>query len=152
MNYKNLIEFHPIESVIQLRDADKSNSAKNLVSSYVISDPMAQRLTDIVFPQIQFDSPNDNKGLLVVGNYGTGKSHLMSVVSALAEDASLVPLIQHEKVRAEAVRVGFKHCYQAKDYGTILAVAEMLPESILSEDEQLQMLYDNAAMRSGAEN
>jgi DNA replication protein DnaC len=27
----------------------------------------------------------DNKGLLVVGNYGTGKSHLMSVISALAE-------------------------------------------------------------------
>jgi hypothetical protein len=56
-----------------------------------------------------------------------------------------------KEVRTEAVRVGFKHCYQAKDYGTILAVAEMLPESILNEDEQLQMLYDNAAMRSGAE-
>lgn len=54
-----------------------------------------------------------------------------------------------KEVRTEAVRVGFKHCYQAKDYGTILAVAEMLPESILNEDEQLQMLYDNAAMRSG---
>jgi hypothetical protein len=27
-----------------------------------------------------------------------------------------------------------------------------LHESILNEDEQLQMIYDNAAMRSGAEN
>lgn len=55
------------------------------------------------------------------------------------------------EVRTEAVRVGFKHCYQQKDYQTILAVAEMLPESILNEDEQLQMIYDNAAMRSGVE-
>jgi len=55
------------------------------------------------------------------------------------------------EVRTEAVRAGFKHCYQQKDYQTILAVAEMLPESILNEDEQLQMIYDNAAMRSGVE-
>lgn len=54
------------------------------------------------------------------------------------------------EVRTEAIRVGFKHCYQLKDYATILAVADMLPESVLNEDEQLQMLYDNAALRSGA--
>lgn len=53
------------------------------------------------------------------------------------------------EVRTEAIRVGFKHCYQLKDYFTILAVADMLPESVLNEDEQLQMLYDNAALRSG---
>jgi DNA modification methylase len=54
------------------------------------------------------------------------------------------------EVRTEAIRVGFKYCYQSKDYYTILAVADMLPDSVLNEDEQLQMLYDNAAMRSGA--
>jgi hypothetical protein len=54
------------------------------------------------------------------------------------------------EVRTEAIRVGFKHCDQLKDYYTILAVADMLPESVLNEDEQLQMLYDNAALRSGA--
>ena len=53
------------------------------------------------------------------------------------------------EVRTEAIRVGFKYCYQSKDYYTILAVADMLPESVLNEDEQLQMLYDNAALRSG---
>jgi len=48
------------------------------------------------------------------------------------------------------VRVGFKFCYQQKDYPTILAVADMLPESVLNEDEQLQMIYDNAALRAEA--
>ena len=56
-----------------------------------------------------------------------------------------------KELRTEAVRVGFKHCYQQKDYITILVVAEMLPESVLNEDEQLQMIYDTAVTRTGGE-
>ena len=55
-----------------------------------------------------------------------------------------------KELRSEAVRVGFKHCYQQKDYTTILVVAEMIPDSVLNEDEQLQMIYDTAVTRSGA--
>lgn len=70
-------------------------------------------------------------------------------IPGLASPQPKVPRSRKLKqVRTEAVRVGFKHCYQLKDYPTILAVAEMLPESVLNEDEQLQMLYDNAAMRA----
>ncbi len=54
-----------------------------------------------------------------------------------------------KELRTEAVRVGFKHCYQRKDYTTILVVAEMLPASVLNEDEQLQMIYDTAVTRTG---
>jgi hypothetical protein len=68
--------------------------------------------------------------------------------------ASLRPKVPRSKklkqVRTEAVRVGFKFCYRQKDYPTILAVADMLPESVLNEDEQLQMIYDNAALRAEA--
>ena len=56
-----------------------------------------------------------------------------------------------KELRTEAVRVGFKHCYQQKDYTTILVVADMIPESVLNEDEQLQMIYDTAVTRSGDE-
>ena len=55
------------------------------------------------------------------------------------------------ELRSEAVRVGFKECYRLKDYQTILVVAEMLPESVLNEDEQLQMLYDTAVTRTGGD-
>lgn len=99
MKYGDLVQFDPIESIVQLRDAGKSEAAKCLVKSYVISDEMAERLTGIVIPQLQFDLPADNKGLLVVGNYGTGKSHLMSVISSLAEDDALLDSIQHPAVR-----------------------------------------------------
>ncbi len=104
MRYSDLIQFDPIEEVIQLCDADESKTAQHLVSTYVISDEMAERLTDIVFPQIQFDIPSDNKGMLVVGNYGTGKSHLMSVISGIAEYAELVGDLSNSEV-AKAARI-----------------------------------------------
>lgn len=105
MLYNELIQFDPIETVVQLRDADKSASAKNLVATFVVSEEMADRFSGLILPQLQFDRPNDNKGLLIVGNYGTGKSHLMSVISALAADASLVSEVKHPGLRKEAAQI-----------------------------------------------
>jgi hypothetical protein len=105
MKYGELIQFDPIETIVQLLDADKSQSAQHLVNTYVISDEMAERMTRLAIPQIQFDQPADNKGLLIVGNYGTGKSHLMSVLSSIAADASLLDSINHPNVKKEAEKI-----------------------------------------------
>jgi hypothetical protein len=93
MRYRDLIQFDPIETVVQLREADREASARRLVETFVISKRMAEQLGDLIFPQLQFDMPADNKGLLVVGNYGTGKSHLMAVLSAVAEHGELAGLL-----------------------------------------------------------
>lgn len=106
MKYGDLIQFEPIESVVQLRDADKVAAARRLVQSYVISTEMAEKLVTLVFPQLQFDQPADNKGLLVVGNYGTGKSHLMSVISAIAENRELSTLLNNKSVADAAGKIG----------------------------------------------
>ena len=98
MKYSDLIAFEAIESVVQLREADVEDEARRLVETFVISGRMAELLCDLVVPQLQFTQPADNKGLLVVGNYGTGKSHLMAVVSALAERSDLVPLVTNAAV------------------------------------------------------
>lgn len=102
MKYGDLIQFDPIETVVQLRDANKEEIARSLVDSYVVSDTMAESLGKLVIPQLQFDEPADNRGILVVGNYGTGKSHLMSVISGIAEDASLLDDLKHEGLRNAA--------------------------------------------------
>src|SRR5258705_3693702 len=99
MKYRDLIQFQPIESVIELRQANKSAKAREFVSTYVISDAMADRVCDLIVPQLQYAKPQDNRGLLIVGNYGTGKSHLMSVISSVAENHAFQPLLTHEKVR-----------------------------------------------------
>jgi len=102
MRYGDLIQFEPIESVIQLLHANRPNEGKKLVSTYVVSDDMAERIVKQIIPQMSFDEAVDHKGVLVVGNYGTGKSHLMSVLSLIAEDAAYVPMIRHPKVAAAA--------------------------------------------------
>lgn len=81
MKFSELVSFEPIESVIQLREANNHEEAKRLVRTYVISDRMATNLNEIILPQLKLDTTLDNKGLLIVGNYGTGKSHLMSLIS-----------------------------------------------------------------------
>ena len=106
MKYGDLIQFEPIESVVQLRDADEAATARRLVQTYVISEEMAERLVNLVLPQLQFDLPMDNKGLLVVGNYGTGKSHLMSVISALAENGDLASNLNDKSVASAAGKIG----------------------------------------------
>jgi len=54
-----------------------------------------------------------------------------------------------KQFRTEAVRSGFKHCYDAQDYQTIVDVAAKLPEQVIQEDEKLLMYYDVATMRLG---
>lgn len=108
MKYSDSIQFDPIETVVQLSDADRSESAHNLVKTYVISDEMAERMTDLIFPQVQFNEPRDNKGILVVGNYGTGKSHLMSVISSIADDKSVLDSLTNESVKKSAEQIAGK--------------------------------------------
>jgi ABC-type molybdenum transport system ATPase subunit/photorepair protein PhrA len=105
MKYGELFQFDPIETVIQLREADRADEARRLIRTYVISDRMAEQIVDVVLPNLRFDAPQDNKGMLIVGNYGTGKSHLMSVLSALAEHATLAKDVRHAKVAESAPRV-----------------------------------------------
>jgi hypothetical protein len=50
--------------------------------------------------------------------------------------------------RSEAVRAGFRDAWRRRDYATIVAVAQRLPERIVQEDADLLMYYDNALMRS----
>lgn len=105
IKYGDLIQFEPIESVVQLRDADEATAARRLVETYVISKEMAEKLVGLVIPQLQFEQPTDNKGLLVVGNYGTGKSHLMSVISGLAENPDLTASLSNADVANAAQKI-----------------------------------------------
>lgn len=102
MKYKDLVQFDPIESIVKLKDADLKVEAERLVKTYVMSQHMADSLIDIVLPQLQFDQTIDNKGVFIVGNYGTGKSHLMSVVSSIAEDESMLEFLKNEEFKEAA--------------------------------------------------
>ncbi len=142
MKYGELIQFDPIESVVQLRDADKTSAAHQLVNTYVVSDEMAERMVRLVIPQLQFEQPLDNKGILVVGNYGTGKSHLMSVVSSIATDASLLDSLDHESVKAGADKIAGKFKVIRTEIGaTTMSLRDILVAELEEHLENMGVSY-----------
>ncbi len=133
MKFSELIQFEPIESVVQLRDADEAATARRLVSTYVISKEMAEKLIGLVIPQLQLDQSIDNKGLLVVGNYGTGKSHLMSVISGIVENAELASGLSNAEVADAASRITGKFKVVRTEIG---ATTMSLRDIIVAELEE----------------
>ena len=54
MKYRDLVNFEPIESVIQLQQADSPDYLRQLVQTFVISEGMAKQFSDLVIPNLQF--------------------------------------------------------------------------------------------------
>lgn len=50
-------------------------------------------------------------------------------------------------VRLEAVKAGFKDCYQKKDFRRIVTIGDKIPENLLTEDETLLNYYDIASSK-----
>ena len=142
MKYGDLIQFEPIESVVQLRNADETVAAKRLVETFVISKEMSEKLVDLVIPQLQFDQPVDNKGLLVVGNYGTGKSHLMSVISALAENGDLAISLTDKSVSDAAAKIAGRFQVVRTEIGaTTMSLRGILVAELEATLEKLGVNY-----------
>jgi hypothetical protein len=72
MNYRELIQFEPLEGGVRLQDADQKDGAKRLISNFAISDEMAGRLTGQVFPRLRCDDPAQAKAPLAVSSIGVG--------------------------------------------------------------------------------
>lgn len=130
MKYAELIDFDPIESVVQLHEADREESAKRLVETYVISDRMADQLSNLVFPQLQFETPTDNKGLFVVGNYGTGKSHLMALLSAIAEHKELAGALTHSGVADKAEQIAGRFFVIRSEINSAMPLRQFVMETL----------------------
>ena len=57
------------------------------------------------------------------------------------------PKAKIKEVRVEALRAGFKQCYQDKDFKTIVTIGDRIPNNLLMEDEVLLQFYDIASSR-----
>lgn len=56
-----------------------------------------------------------------------------------------------KEFRLEVLRAGFKTAWGAKDYKTIIGIAQKIPEEALQEDEKLLLWYDQALTRMEAD-
>ena len=90
MKYKELINFEPITEVVKFSETHKSDYQKSLVKTFVFSETFKDHLIPLIIRNLDFNVAGESFGLQVVGNYGTGKSHLMSLVSLIAENGELL--------------------------------------------------------------
>lgn len=56
-----------------------------------------------------------------------------------------------KEFRLEVLRAGFKNAWAARDYKTIIGIAQKIPEEALQEDEKLLLWYDQALTRTEAD-
>ncbi|MHA1787296.1 MAG: DUF6079 family protein [Candidatus Thorarchaeota archaeon] len=98
MKYSEVISFEPIETVLKLVDANNKKRAREHSKTFVMSQGLRDQLRTMVFPQLQFSKPIDNMGIFIVGNYGTGKTHLMSVISSICEHDDILPDVEDDDI------------------------------------------------------
>lgn len=102
MKYRELFQFEPITTVVQLTKTGEKSLAKDLVHSFVVSKDMENLFANRILHNLQFEHYADNKALMIVGNYGTGKSHMMSVIASIAEDVGYLQELQYSELREKA--------------------------------------------------
>ena len=98
MKYKDILQFEPITEVIQIDQLSKADYRKDIIRTFVYP----QYFVETVIPQIVRNlkfGEREQKGIQIIGNYGTGKSHLMSLVSLIAENADYLSEVNNERIK-----------------------------------------------------
>ncbi|MFH0736764.1 MAG: DUF6079 family protein [bacterium] len=99
MKYKELINFEPITSVVKLASSSDTNIAESLVKTFVFSTKIKEDIEEIVIKNLIPNPPYETKGIQIVGSYGTGKSHLMAMVAAIAENENYIQCLATDSLK-----------------------------------------------------
>jgi len=118
MKYKELIHFEPITSVVKLVGSEKKSVAENLVKTFVFSQKIEEDLIEIIIRNLAPTSNKEKKGIQIVGSYGTGKSHLMALVSAIAENQEYLTLLPDEDLQDPFSKIAGKYKVLRFEIGT----------------------------------
>lgn len=99
MKYSELITFEPINEVVKFDRLSEDDYRQSLVRNFVFSSTYEKTIIPELCRNLDYTASHDTYGLQIVGNYGTGKSHLMSLFSLIAENADYLPLVQNDSAR-----------------------------------------------------
>lgn len=98
MKYRDILQFEPITDVIQLDKLESNDYREDIIKSFVYPDYFVETIIPEIVRNLTFGARN-KKGIQIIGNYGTGKSHLMSLVSLVAENGSYLEKVTNENAR-----------------------------------------------------
>lgn len=108
MKYKELINFEPITEVVKFSRTGENAYQETLVKTFVFSKAYKENLVPLMIRNLDYNKSGESFGLHVVGNYGTGKSHMMSLISLIAEDEKLLELVSDVKPREDLSAIAGK--------------------------------------------
>jgi hypothetical protein len=98
----NLFNFTIIKDVVDIdTDLKESDFQDELISSYIITEGLEQQVIDFYDNLLQ---PN-HKAVKIIGNYGSGKSHLIGFLISTVAHPEKRKLIKNLKVRDKAEKV-----------------------------------------------
>ncbi|GGK16012.1 hypothetical protein GCM10007962_07930 [Yeosuana aromativorans] len=101
----NLFNYTIIKDVVDIdTDLKESDFQDELISSYIITEGLEQQVIDF-FDNL--DQPN-HKAVKIIGNYGSGKSHLIGFLISIIAHPEKRKLVKNSKVRAKAEKVSRK--------------------------------------------
>lgn len=109
MKYNELLQFEPINEVVKFDRLNDTSYQESLVRTFVFSKDYQDIIIPFICSNLDYSTTADTSGLEIVGNYGTGKSHLMSLVTLIAENADYLGLVENEKVREAMTRIAGKY-------------------------------------------
>ena len=99
MKYQDLIQFESVDEIIKFDKLDDDNYRDRLVKTFVCSNAFENFIIPRICRELDLDSTQETRGIQIVGNYGTGKSHLMSLFSIIAEDAHYLEFLSNQKAK-----------------------------------------------------
>lgn len=170
MKYRDLIQFEPIVSVVQLREADERSAIQWLRRELdpatgggpqTYQDLQPKFLRELHKPQHEKlpelrDLLEENFLQDEAGRWYVPNPQKQEDLERLREKSLLREFNSYLKgkgrlrvFRTEAIRAGFSKAWKERDSATILKVAERLPPRVIEEDPNLLMYVDNARLRSG---
>jgi len=151
MRYADLFTLNSIKTVIQINEADDRDKAKRLVSTFVVTASLDEMITHVALPQLDFNSGAEGKGIFIVGNYGTGKSHVMGFLSILAENADYLQYVRDEAYRQKlSVFAGKYKVRRHQIAGSLMSLYDIITEQLsrLAKDQGFDFTFKLATQVS----
>ena len=98
----HLFDFEEIKDVIDIdTDLQSEESIKKIVSSYIVSDSLEKQIIE-VFKNL--NQPK-HKAVKIIGNYGSGKSHLIAFLVSIVSNPEFANLIKNDNLIKQAKNV-----------------------------------------------
>jgi len=132
----HLLTFNTIKDVIDIdSDLDTEDKMKEIISSYEVSDSLQKQILSF-FENLE--SPI-HKAVKIIGNYGSGKSHLIAFLVSIISRPDLSEFIKNSQIKLKA---NYKRNYKIIQFELLSGNVDMSAWFYYKVREQLSAKYN----------